>query len=920
MQRIDPLGWLICSRAAIQWRVYEAPRSNYVWHIDGHHKLIRWGFVIHGIIDGFCRTVVGLHANTDNRAQTVLALFLTAIEEYGTPSRVRGDRGGENIDVAVWMIEHRGHNRSSFLWGRSTRNSRIERLWVDLGINFVRRWRAFFIRLEDIHMLDVSNAHHLWLLQHLFLGYLNDDCQQFQRDWNHHPISKRGHNQSPLDMRFLSAVQNGVYAEPENSNPTDRYSESDGDSDGDSTEVEIIAEQSRHVGHPAINVPSTPTSPFHTDQALEVFRSALHETREQGIIPLGYGVAEDEWTGNFYPEIELITVGHGNQEYTVELPFMVWWPRSVLNYVLRGGFSTACIPSLPMSPNLTSESSGPCLQFVPGAGRNGDRCSTCHKKEYHHHHLSTDSTPVASSFNPPPHSFSSTNNDPNSAPGPAASNTVQAIINRYATQVPSGSSMQLRPRATPTPTITRSEASSGFRKKVPPVSSKSKNIGRQIRGASRTPPNQMVKVGAVVMLPHGLTKPNGNTLRVQRKPEKPQLESYRRHGLMVDIDGTNDLEFDKSWSMVNVDIWFRRLLPKPFKWLDATCGILEIHWVLLNSSRQKQFVLTRPAITGRELNEVKGPVRRDFTEHILVIAPRIPIPRAVYTNWDKAIQEALSHDGPTVKYNQTAIDEDAVDLDDSEPEAPDAVADDISEYSFSNPSDSDSEPRHWQSKDNRKGKAKATAAPESARTKDNDPAEMDLELSESDESGVEIITGGTSGRDLDHMTQRPAVVAMSTGTSSDVFEITDFESPLASETAPRVFADLPLLAVPVNFQAIESSSATLPVIETQLEPAVLVGPGTHARLGLLKCHTSPAFETNRSQPGPSGSVSGPGGKRIKLDNYACPSMSPINEFQETGTFDCELTQATGSSSTVFPERQPSILKPRPARSLWPRQA
>ncbi|KAH0835633.1 hypothetical protein J3R83DRAFT_9382 [Lanmaoa asiatica] len=849
MQRIDPLGRLIRSRAAIQRWVYEAPRSNYVWHIDGHHKLIRWGFVIHGIIDGFCRTVVGLHANTDNRAQMVLALFLTAIEEYGTPSRVRGDRGGENIDVAVWMIEHRGHNRSSFLWGRSTRNSRIERLWMDLGINFVRRWRAFFIRLEDIHMLDVSNAHHLWLLQHLFLGYLNDNCQQFQRDWNHHPISKQGHNQSPLDMRFLSAVQNGVYAEPENSNLTDRYSESDGDSDGDSTEVEIIAEQSRHVGHPAINIPSTPMSPFHTDQALEVFRSALHETREQGIIPLGYGVAEDEWTGNFYPEIELITVGRGNQEYTVELPFM----------------------------------------FVPGAGRNGDRCSTCHKKEYHHHHLSTDSTPVASSLNPPPHSFSSTNNDPNSAPGPAASNTV-----------PSGSSMQLCPQATPTPTVARSEASSGFRKKVPPVSSKSKNVGRQIRGASRTPPNQMVKVGAVVMLPHGLTKPNGNTLRVQRKPEKPQLESYRRHSLMVDIDGTNDLEFDKSWSMVNVDMWFRRLLPKPFKWLDATCRILEIHWVLLNSSRQKQFVLTRPAITGRELNEVKGPVRRDFTEHILVIAPRIPIPRAVYTNWDKAIQEALSHDGPTVKYNQTAIDEDAVDLDDSEPEAPDAVADDISEYSFSNPSDSDSEPRHWQSKDNRKGKAKATAAPESARTKDNDPAEMDLELSESDESGVEIITGGTSGRDLDHMTQRPAVVAMSTGTSSDVFEITDFESPLASETAPRVFADLPLLAVPVNFQAIESSSATLPVIETQLEPA--------------------AFETNRSQPGPSGSVSGPGGKRIKLDNYACPSMSPINEFQETGTFDCELTQATGSSSTVFPERRPSILKPRPARSLWPRQA
>ena len=57
MQRIDPLGRFVHYSNAIQRRVYESPRSNYVWHIDGHHKLIRWGFIIHGMIDGFCRTV-----------------------------------------------------------------------------------------------------------------------------------------------------------------------------------------------------------------------------------------------------------------------------------------------------------------------------------------------------------------------------------------------------------------------------------------------------------------------------------------------------------------------------------------------------------------------------------------------------------------------------------------------------------------------------------------------------------------------------------------------------------------------------------------------------------------------------------------------------------------------------------------------
>ncbi|KAG2364284.1 hypothetical protein BDR07DRAFT_1280150, partial [Suillus spraguei] len=36
---------------------YHVKRPNVLWHVDGHHKLIRWGIVIHGFIDGFCRMV-----------------------------------------------------------------------------------------------------------------------------------------------------------------------------------------------------------------------------------------------------------------------------------------------------------------------------------------------------------------------------------------------------------------------------------------------------------------------------------------------------------------------------------------------------------------------------------------------------------------------------------------------------------------------------------------------------------------------------------------------------------------------------------------------------------------------------------------------------------------------------------------------
>ena len=38
-------------------RHYQVPRPNSLWHIDGHHKLIAWGIVIHGVADGYSRKV-----------------------------------------------------------------------------------------------------------------------------------------------------------------------------------------------------------------------------------------------------------------------------------------------------------------------------------------------------------------------------------------------------------------------------------------------------------------------------------------------------------------------------------------------------------------------------------------------------------------------------------------------------------------------------------------------------------------------------------------------------------------------------------------------------------------------------------------------------------------------------------------------
>ncbi|KAG1733535.1 hypothetical protein EDB19DRAFT_1580985, partial [Suillus lakei] len=52
IHRVDPLGTVLRQHTMIHRRQYKVSQPNALWHMDGHHKLIHWGIVIHGIIDG----------------------------------------------------------------------------------------------------------------------------------------------------------------------------------------------------------------------------------------------------------------------------------------------------------------------------------------------------------------------------------------------------------------------------------------------------------------------------------------------------------------------------------------------------------------------------------------------------------------------------------------------------------------------------------------------------------------------------------------------------------------------------------------------------------------------------------------------------------------------------------------------------
>ncbi|KAJ6624168.1 hypothetical protein B0H10DRAFT_1785093, partial [Mycena sp. CBHHK59/15] len=248
----------------------------------------------------------------------------------------------------------------------SKNNTRIERLWVEVGSQFARRWRAFFYRLEVLHGLDRSNPHHLWLLHLLFLAMINEDCDDFRAEWNCHPISGEGHDQSPEDMLFIGQVQDGVYVyDYEDVHPSvlNRYygvhgpearrvsgqtgagqlededipmpsgseepdsEESEHESDNTlSAQIEEALANNFH--HEPVPVPKH-TNPFSDDATMQLFHDALSAANETGLVPPGYGLLPDEWEDGVYLTYEILRSGRrGTKELRIALPDSIWRPRA----------------------------------------------------------------------------------------------------------------------------------------------------------------------------------------------------------------------------------------------------------------------------------------------------------------------------------------------------------------------------------------------------------------------------------------------------------------------------------------------------------------------------------------------------------------------------------------------------------------
>ncbi len=203
---------------AIKRREYNIVVAHELWHHDGWHKLVKYGIVVHGCVDGATRAIIYAEAADNNRAATVFEIFQRTRGDI-LPHRVRGDRGGENKMILRFMNAV-GHPlpRIGYIPGRSVHNTRIEGLWRHMRLQCTQFYMDLFKEMTDEHnvagddgeeedgevfFLDCTNDEHLFVLHHVFIPLINESLTLWKGAWNCHKLrTEHSHTPNQLLLGF----------------------------------------------------------------------------------------------------------------------------------------------------------------------------------------------------------------------------------------------------------------------------------------------------------------------------------------------------------------------------------------------------------------------------------------------------------------------------------------------------------------------------------------------------------------------------------------------------------------------------------------------------------------------------------------------------------------------------------------------
>ena len=141
---------------------------------------------------------------SNNKPPTVLVCFLKGVHTYGLPSRVRSNKGRENVLLVNYMIKERGPGRGSMITGPSTHNQRIERWWRDVFDGVIGFYYELFSFMEENGILDRFNEVDIAVLHFTFIPLINEKLDVWRHAWSKHRI--RTVKTSPLRLRVAGQI------------------------------------------------------------------------------------------------------------------------------------------------------------------------------------------------------------------------------------------------------------------------------------------------------------------------------------------------------------------------------------------------------------------------------------------------------------------------------------------------------------------------------------------------------------------------------------------------------------------------------------------------------------------------------------------------------------------------------------------